>query len=113
MIYGDWGGPFTDGYSTSSHTITYSTDTTTKWEDSSTYLPKEMKYTPLAPMEYTLEYDGTIKMKPEGSDIWEEIDTGPDPFASEPKKKKKTVKARIKLDKKLAVDTEKLADMLF
>jgi hypothetical protein len=69
------------------------------------------------PTEYTLEYDGSIKYKEvedDAEDAWESIEALPDPFVLEPKRKK-TVKARIKIkfDKKLRVDVEELADMLF
>ena len=117
MTYGEWPyypEPASSGYSwgaSSPPPMSYTVDPSYITTTTTTLPVKDFTLDP--PIEYKLHYDGSIKWKGEyAEDYWHELDEDPDPFAVEPKKKK-VVKARIKLDKKLAVDVDKLADMLF
>ena len=122
MIYGDWEKPVSEGYTYTTSGLSCSTDTT-KWVTGTTtyewpVTTGETITVSSPPTEYVLE-EGVMKWKDEVTDDWYRVDEEPDPFAleikpleSKPKKAVK-VKARIKLDKKLGVDVEKIADLLF
>lgn len=118
MIYGAWGESVPEGHSYTTSGTTVTTDTG-KWVTGTagsswpTTGHTVTISTPPPPIEYTLE-DGTMKWKDEVTDGWYEMNKEPDPFVLKAKPKKAVkVRAKIKLDKKLGVDVEKLADLLF
>ena len=111
-------------YGGSSGAVTFSSDNTTTNLDYTTWsTTTTTECVIMEPSEYKLEYDGKIYVKkPEpikgwGKETeWIPMEEMPDPLEEEvvaKPKKRKSVKAKIKVDKKIRVDVEEVADMLF
>jgi len=98
--------------------VTYTTDTititgNTTWSDGNPYYVETTK----EPTEYTLE-EGILKVRSPETYEWIKLDEwelefDPFPPAEKPKKARATKRAKIKVNKKIHVDMEKVADELF